>query len=61
VTVSFLNLCFKELKGVLEDAEIDYKQLQDDLKATEKERDALELKLAEKVRMMWLRIIACFI
>jgi hypothetical protein len=29
---------------------LDYKQLEDDLKATEKERNDFELKLAEKVR-----------
>jgi hypothetical protein len=38
------------LEGVLEDAEVDCKQLEDDLKAMEKERDALELRLAEKVK-----------
>jgi hypothetical protein len=50
VIVSFINLCFQELEGILEDAEVDCKQLEDDLKATEKERDTLDQKLAEKVR-----------
>jgi hypothetical protein len=35
---------------VLNDAVVDYKQMADDMKATEKEMDDLELKLAEKVR-----------
>lgn len=48
--VSFINICIQELEGILEDAEVDYKQVEDDLKTTEKEVDALELKLAEKVR-----------
>jgi hypothetical protein len=38
------------LDGILKDAVVDYNQLVDDMKATEKERDDLELKLAEKVR-----------
>jgi kinesin family protein 20 len=38
----------QELDGILEDAQIDCKQLEDDLKATEKERDYLDLKLVEK-------------
>jgi hypothetical protein len=50
VIVSFINICIQELEGILEDAEVDYKQVEDDLKTTEKEVDALELKLAEKVR-----------
>jgi hypothetical protein len=44
------NLCFQELDGILEDAQVDCKQLEEDLKATEKERDNLDLKLVEKVR-----------
>jgi len=46
----FINLSFQELNGILKDAVVDYKQLVDDMKAAEKERDDLELKLAEKVR-----------
>lgn len=45
----FINLCSQELDGILEDAQVDCKQLEDDLKATEKERDDLDLKLVEKV------------
>jgi hypothetical protein len=43
-------LYFQELNGILKDAIVDYKQLANDAKATEKERDDLELNLAEKVR-----------
>jgi hypothetical protein len=38
------------LNGILRDAVVDYKQLADDMKAAEEERDDLDLKLAEKVR-----------
>jgi hypothetical protein len=38
------------LNGILKDAVVDYKQLADDMKSAEKERDDLDLKLAEKVR-----------
>ncbi|PNF38801.1 hypothetical protein B7P43_G12025 [Cryptotermes secundus] len=38
----------QELDGILEDAQVDCRQLEDDLKATEKERDDLDLKLVEK-------------
>jgi hypothetical protein len=38
------------LNGILNDAVVDYNQVEDDMKVTEKERDDLELKLAEKVR-----------
>jgi hypothetical protein len=50
VIIPFINLCFQELEFILEDAQVDYKHLEYSLKATEKERDALDLKLAEKVR-----------
>jgi hypothetical protein len=43
-------LCFQELDDILQDAQVDFKQLECDLKATEKERGDLDLKLAEKVR-----------
>jgi hypothetical protein len=46
----FINLSFQVLNGILKDAVVDYKQLVDDMKAAEKERDDLDLKLAEKVR-----------
>jgi hypothetical protein len=45
----FINLSFQELNGILQDAVVDYKQLVDDMKVAEKERDDLDLKLAEKV------------
>jgi hypothetical protein len=51
VSTPFNNLCLQELNGILEDAQVDCKQLEDDLKATEKERDDLDLKLMEKVRI----------
>jgi hypothetical protein len=50
VITLFINLCFQELNGILEDAQVDYKQLENELKATEKERDDVKVKLMEVVR-----------
>jgi hypothetical protein len=38
------------MDDILQDAQLDFKQLEYDFKATEKERGDLDLKLAEKVR-----------
>ena len=38
----------QEFNGILKEAVVDYKQLVDDMKTAEKERDDLDLKLAEK-------------
>jgi hypothetical protein len=41
------------LNGILKDAVVDYTQLVGEMKAAEKERDVLDLELAEKVRCSW--------
>jgi hypothetical protein len=44
-------LCFQELDEILQDAQLDFKHLESELKTAEKERSDLDLKLAEKVRL----------